>query len=155
MYFMSDNWINIVPVLAEHTPTPENAQNAIIILKQLAPEAEEITVIEHDKIQFFDCGANLEMIQCPQCKSQIEFDWWGKTMSSDFDENSGFHMKHYNLPCCSTSLSLNKLSYHFHQAFGRFALSVMNPNIGTLSLEDIDKLEAALGCKISVVYQHI
>jgi len=152
---MSDNWINIVPNIPDYIPTSQNAQDAILILKHLSPEADEIAIVEHEHIQFFDCGSNFEMIQCPECKSQIEFDWWGETMSSDFDENSGFHMKKYSLPCCLTNLSLNKLSYHFHQAFGRFALSVMNPNVGALSLEEIEKLEAALGCKISIVYQHL
>lgn len=152
---MSDHWIRIVPALPDHVPALQDIAAAKALFAQLAPEADEIVANEHEHIQFFDCGGNLEAIVCPRCKSQIELDWWGDKMNADFDGTSGFKMKKYELPCCSANFTLNELSYSFHQAFGQFALSAMNPNIGMLSSAEVVKFEAALACKVSVVYQHL
>ena len=78
-------------------------------------------------------------------------------MSSDYDEKIGFKLKDYQMPCCSMLTSLNELpyAYAFHQTFGRFALSAMNPNIGKMSNDAKSKIEAALDCDVSVVFQHI
>ena len=76
-------------------------------------------------------------------------------MSSDYDEKAGFQLNEYRLPCCSTSATLDVLTYVLHQAFGCFALSAMNPNIRKLSDDAVSKIEAALDCGVSVVYQHI
>lgn len=148
-------WIVIVPQNPEHMPSSDNAQVAAKILEQMASGAEKIEIIKDERVQFFDCGGNLETVSCPRCHADIDTDWWSQTMSADFDEDTGFMLNDYRLPCCSSSVSLNALDYSFHQAFGRFALSAMNPKIGELSVEAIVKIEAALGCEVSVVYQHI
>jgi len=152
---MSDNWVKIVAKPPGHLPAPSNIQAALATFNELAPEADEIEIIKYPNIQFFDCGANFEIISCPQCQSPIELEWWEAAMESDFEETCGFQLKERTLPCCSAHVSLNKLYYSFHQAFGRFAISAMNPNIGRISSEDIHKFEVALGCKISVVYEHV
>lgn len=152
---MSDNWIIVAPKLPGYIPSADNVQVAMAIFKNLAPDSDEFEIIESEHTQLFDCGSNLENIECPKCKSSLEFDWWGEAMTKDFDESSGFHLKKYSVPCCPAELSLNELSYNFNQAFGRFALSAMNPNVGMLSSENLERLGAALGCQISVVYQHL
>ncbi|NDK35491.1 hypothetical protein [Rhodovulum sulfidophilum] len=152
---MSDNWILIVPKLPEHVPLPKNAQAALEFLKELAPGADEIEILQSENVQFFDCGANLETISCPRCSASIDLDWWGEAMSSDYDESEGFRLSEFQLPCCSKSAPLNTLVYEFHQAFGRFAFSAMNPDLGLLSDETIRSFETTLGCDVSVVYQHI
>ncbi|WP_162929990.1 hypothetical protein [Pseudophaeobacter sp. EL27] len=152
---MSDNWILIVPKLPEQVPSPENAQAALEFFKELAPGADEIEIVQSEHVQFFDCGTNLETISCPRCSAHIELDWWGAAMSSDYDESEGFRLSEFQLPCCSTFASLDALVYEFHQVFGRFALSAMNPNLGLLSDDTIRSFETTLACDISVVYQHI
>ena len=152
---MSDNWILIVPKRPKHIPSPDNAKVALDLLERSMPDADEIEIVQNEHIQFFDCGANLETITCPRCSADINFDWWGETMSSDYDDKIGFQLNEYRLPCCSTSASLNELIYAFHQAFGRFALSAMNPNIRKMSDDAVSKIEAILDCDVSVVYQHI
>ncbi len=152
---MSDNWIILVPRIADHLPETKNVQTATEILKQMLPEAEDIEAYESEHIQFYDCGANFGTVSCPQCQSVIELDWWSQTMAADFDEKAGFQLDEYKLPCCSSFSSLSALDYSFHQTFGRFALSAMNPNIGELCDEEIGKIEDALGCDVTVVYQHI
>lgn len=148
-------WIVIVPRHPEHMPSSDNAQVAAKILEQMVSGAEKIEVIKNENVQFFDCGGNFESVSCPRCRADIDTDWWSQTMSTDFDKEAGFLLNEYRLPCCSSSISLNALDYSFHQAFGRFALSAMNPNIGEISVEAVVKIEAALGCEVSVVYQHI
>lgn len=152
---MSNNWILIVPKSPEHVPSSDEAKAALELLKKSMPDADEIEIVQSEHVQFFDCGANLETITCPRCSANIDFDWWGETMSLDYDEKSGFQLNEYRLPCCSASASLIELIYAFHQAFGRFALSVMNPNIGKISDDTVSEIEAALGSGVSVVYQHI
>lgn len=152
---MSDNWILIVPKLPKHVPSPDNAEAALKLLQNLMPDADEIEIVQSEQIQFFDCGANLETITCPRCSANIDFGWWGNTMSSDFDEKSGFQLSEYRLPCCAASTSLNELTYAFHQAFGCFALRAMNPNIGKMSDGAVSEIEAVLDCDVTVVYQHI
>lgn len=152
---MSDNWIMIVPKQPKHVPSSNNIQTAIEVLNHIAPDADEIEAIEKEKVQFFDCGANLETVSCPECQSDVGIDWWSDAMSEDFDITRGFQLNEYIVPCCSSSLPLNALNYSFHQAFGRFALSAMNANIGLISISDVKKIESALECEVSVVYQHI
>ena len=152
---MSDNWILIVPKQPEHVPAPHEAKAALELLEKSMPDANEIEIVQNEYVQFFDCGANLETITCPQCSADIDFDWWGEAMSSDYDEKSGFQLNEYRLPCCSASASLDELIYAFQQSFGRFALSAMNPNIGKMSDDAVSEIEAILGCDVSVVYQHI
>ena len=152
---MSDHWITVVPKFPRHVPSPDKAEAALGLVEKSMPDADEIEVVRKEHVQFFDCGANLETIICPHCSASISFDWWGETMSSDCDEETGFRLDAYSVPCCSQSVALNQLVYQFHQAFGCFALSAMNPNIGKLSDDTVNRIEAALGCEVSVVYRHI
>ena len=152
---MSDNWIMIVPRLPKHVPSPDKTEAALGLLEKSMPDAEEIEVIQEEHVQFFDCGANLDTINCPQCSANIGFDWWEETMSLDCDEETGFRLDVYPVPCCSKPVALSELVYQFHQAFGCFALSAMNPNIEKLPDDAHKEIEAALGCEVSVVYQHI
>lgn len=152
---MSDNWIVIVPKNPVHAPSPEKVEAALELLERLMPDTDAIDVVQKEHVQFFDCGTNLETISCPQCSTKLGFDWWGETMSSDFDEKTGFRLDAYSVPCCSKPLALSELVYQFHQAFGCFALSAMNPNIGKLSDMAVAEIEAVLGCHVSVIYRHI
>ena len=152
---MSDNWIIVVAEHPRHVPSTKNSEAALAIFKQLVPDSYEFDIAESEHIRLFDCGSNLENIECSNCKSSLELNWWGEAMTKGFAESSGFQLKKHKVPCCSAELSLNELSYNFNQAFGRFALSAMNPNIGMLSSEAIEKLEAALGCKVQTIYRHL
>ena len=59
------------------------------------------------------------------------------------------------MPCCNTICTLNDLAYDWPQAFGRFAIEAMNPNIGELPEVHLAELEAILGTSLRVIYQHI
>jgi hypothetical protein len=74
-------------------------------------------------------------------------------MDEDYDD--GFKLACYTTPCCSAASTLRELVYEWPQTFGRFALDVMNPNIGMFDDKYKRELEEILGTKLMVVYQHI
>lgn len=69
--------------------------------------------------------------------------------------DNGFDLDPLDLPCGHSAASLNALKYDFDQGFSRFILDAMNPNIGTLSADQIAQFEEILGCPIRIIYQHI
>ncbi len=151
---MSDDWITLVPRETGHVPQPDQQQAGLALFRQIAPDADEITVINQKTIRFFDCGANFECVRCPRCTEEIT-EWWGQCMDSDFSKETGFSLNAYTLPCCGEAESLDRLVYQWPQAFGRFRLSARNPNLGLLPVDSLRQIEAGIGCALVVVYQHL
>jgi len=151
---MSDNWIEIVPQDPDFVPALETQNRAKAYFEKIAPNADEVTITAGDTIKFFDCGANFQSIHCPECASEIDMDWWGQEMSQA-TQDDGFILEEILTPCCHVASTLNNLLYDWPQAFGRFCISAMNPDIGTLTDNTVAQFEAVLGCRITVVYQHI
>jgi hypothetical protein len=151
---MSDNWIALIP--EDPTFIPESARQAQGRDRfiEIAPDAEEIDIKVSEKVQFFDCGANFERILCPGCRSSIPFDWWRDRMEED-EDGDGFKLASYSVPCCAGKFTLHELICEWPQGFGRFALDVMNPNIGLLDASQKREFEDILGTALRIVYQHI
>ena len=151
---MSDNWIALVPEDPGFVPPAETHQPAIAMFQEIAPEADEIEIKLTETIQFFDCGANFEKITCPKCEKELPIDWWQDRMDDDY-ENNGFRLSEYSAPCCNESIRLDELRYDWPQAFARFGIDAMNPNIGELTDEQRTKFERILGTPLRTIYQHI
>jgi len=81
-------------------------------------------------------------------------DWWHKRLDDD-GEDDGFRLLAYATPCCNALHTLNELIYEWPQAFGRFAIDAMNPNVGKLREEHVAEFEDILGTPLRVVYQHL
>ena len=150
---MSDDWIALIPEDPHFVPNAQARDRALVRFAEIAPGSDAIEVIVADVVQFFDCGANLERIGCPACRSEVPFAWWQKRLEED--DRDGFLRAKYNMPCCSTQLSLDALIYHWPQGFAKFALNAMNPNIGKLTDAHRQELEAILGTRLRVIYQHL
>jgi hypothetical protein len=150
---LSDNWIALIPEDPHFVPEREKQTLARLRLAEIAPDAEEVTVVLSETIQFFDCGTNFESALCPSCGREVPLDWWQERMDEDHEE--GFKLDRYSMPCCDAAHTLRELTYNWPQAFGRFALDAMNPNIGILKDEHRRELEEILGTRLIVVYQHI
>jgi hypothetical protein len=75
-------------------------------------------------------------------------------MDDDHDEN-GFQLATYSAPCCGGSVGLDELRYEWPQAFARFGIDAMNPNIGELSDQQRSEFERILGTPLRTIYQHI
>lgn len=151
---MSDNWIALIPEDPHYVPNSEQQRLAIDRFRQIAQDADEISIKLKDSVQFFDCGVNFEKIICPNCCFEVPMDWWQDRMGEDF-KNNGFKLSQYTTPCCSAAHTLQELIYEWPQAFGRFAIEAMNPNIGMLDHEDVLEFERLLGTRLRIVYQHI
>jgi hypothetical protein len=150
---MSDDWITLIPEDPRLVPDQHRRLLAQDRLKQIAPEAWEITAEVSDGIRFVDAGANWEGILCPTCASRVDEDWWSVKMTEEY-QNS-YPLKAYALPCCGAKHTLHDLNYVWPQGFARFELSAMNPNIGKLSDTAKRDLEAVLGTPLRVIYRHI
>ncbi len=150
---MSDNWIKLVPTDPHFVPSDQAAEAAEQYFNDIAPDVEEIKLQTSSKIRFFDNGANFERVSCPSCDSQLPIEWWQEHLDRDIE--NGFKLDKYKLPCCNVEHDLNELKYDWAQAFGRFALEAMNPNIGQLTKANVAEFEQILGSSLRVVYQHI
>ena len=150
---MSDNWIALIPEDPRFVPDASKQHLARDRFAEIAPDADEIEIKVSDKIQFFDCGANLERIGCPSCGAEIPVSWWQDRMDEDYVD--GFKLASYPTPCCGTKSTLHDLVYEWRQGFARFALDAMNPKIGELKEEYKREFEEILGTKLRIIYQHI
>ncbi|MCC6683339.1 MAG: hypothetical protein IT445_20780 [Phycisphaeraceae bacterium] len=150
---MSDNWIALVPDDPRFVPDAAKQNRARERFAEIAPEADEIEIKVSEKVVFFDCGGNFERLGCPFCGVEIPVEWWQERMGEDHDD--GFKLAAYTMPCCGKKSTLNELVYEWPQAFGRFAIDAMNPNIGKLDDKFKREFEDILGTKLRVVYQHI
>jgi hypothetical protein len=151
---MSDNWIAIVPEDPNFVPDADTHAAALDLFRDIAPDSEEIEIKLSEKIQLFDCGANLDRIICPRCAQEISIDCWQHWMDDDHD-GSGFLLKAYSTQCCNSTVRLDELRYERPQAFARFGIEAMNPHIGDLSDGQISEFQAILGTSLRTVYQHI
>lgn len=151
---MSDHWIAIVPENPGFVPGPSTHGTALGLFRQIAPNADEIAIKLSNQIEFFDCGANLERITCPHCDQEIAIDWWQDRMEEDY-EGRGFRLDEYSAPCCVGALTLNALRYDWPQAFARFGIHAMNPNIDELSDDQRREFERILGTPLRTIYRHI
>ena len=150
---MSDNWIALIPEDPRFVPDEARQRRACDRFAEIAPEADEIVIKVSERVEFFDCGANMERVLCPSCRSEISIAWWQERMDDDFSE--GFKLAAYRTPCCGSQCTLHELVYEWPQVFGRFALIAMNPNIGKLEERYLGEFEEMLGTKLRVIYQHI
>lgn len=149
---MSDDWIRLVPDDPHFVPERNRQGRANARFAEIAPGAE-ISLEVSNSVMFFDCGGNFEKILCPSCGAGIPVVWWQARMEEDFDD--GFRLASWTLTCCAARFTLNDLIYEWPQAFGRFVLEVMNPNIGRLEDDHKREFEGILGTKLRVVYQHL
>ena len=151
---MSDDFLIFVPTDPHLVPSSEVQRQTTELVRSLLPDAAEVSSEATERVQFYDGGSNFSGVSCPHCRSELSLEWWGEIMDEDYDEG-GFRLAPYELPCCHRSSNLNELRYDWPQAFGRFAISAMNPNIGRAP----DSLRAAvaekLGCTVATIHQHI
>ena len=151
---MSEDGIVLIPCEPTYVPDlarPIRAQERFV---ELAPDADDINIKVGDRIRFFDCGGNFERVLCPSCNAEIPIAWWQLRMDEDYEDNS-FKLAQYLTPCCNAVHTLQQLRYQWSQGFARFAIEVMNPNIGELSDRHQTEFETIVGTRLHIVYQHV
>jgi hypothetical protein len=148
---MSDNWMYLLPLDPFATPSPERIKSAEAIMGELRPGAGELEIHLDPAPAFYDAGANFETVFCPHCEAEI-MDWWYEAMERW--DKGGRRVLDIATPCCGKPSTLNDLDYVAPQGFASFAIEAMNPG-GDLEPEELERLSAALGLKLRVVWQHI
>lgn len=153
---MSDDFFCIIPT--ERTLVPPEAvhQRALDEVRALAPEAHDVKLRVHDEIAFIHAGGNWEATRCPLCNAdvdEVDDSWWGEAM--DQASKSRFEVLDVTMPCCGGRSTLADLHYEWPQGFARFEIEVMNPGREPFSIEELARLETALGCPVRVILQHL
>lgn len=150
---MSDNWIIVIPAKSDYVPDEGAQEQAVALLRRIAPHADEVKKEMSDQVRFIDCGANLSRIACPHCGAELELDWWQDLM--DAESADGFPMRDVSLPCCGRSGSLQTLGYDWPQGFAKFSVEAMNPGIAGLSEEQLAEFGPVLGCPVRTILRHL
>ena len=150
---MSDNWIIVIPEVADYLPSEEAQRKAVALFKKLAPAADEVKAEATTGVRFIDCGANFERVLCPDCGAEIQMDWWQDRMGEEAE--AGFPLRRIALTCCGVTRNLNELRYDWSQGFARFSLEAMNAGISDLTDEHLKAFAKLLGCRVRKVLQHV
>ncbi|WP_332716375.1 hypothetical protein [Pelagibacterium mangrovi] len=158
---MSTGSVALVPRPTGFVPAPERIEAGVALLEATAAGA--VRVVRHRGIELFDCGENFSGVLCPHCGAEIDDSRWGDMMSADYvatsksslpDEGeTGFQLKAFALPCCGKTASVDQLAYRWPMAFGRFGL-VIERRDAVPGDGDLERLEAALGCELTMVEGH-
>ena len=151
---MSDHFLFFVPSDPSYVPSVEAQTRATELVRTRLRNADAVKSEQNTGIQFYDCGSNFERVSCPHCLAEVSLQWWQEVMDKDCDAG-GFGLAQYALPCCHRTSNLNQLRYDWPQAFGRYVISVMNPNIRAVPESLLVDLEASLNCCVVVVRQRI
>ena len=149
---MSDNWLQYIPTDPGFIPTAIAAANAEKFLATLAPLADEVKFEFSDSIRFYHPGANWSGVECPACGADAE-PWWSNAM--DRAAENGFRSLKVVAPCCGADLSLNELRYVWPAGFGSFVIQAMNPNLKSLTAEQLNQLACILGCSLREIAAHL
>lgn len=149
---MSDTWLVFVPEDPRALPAPDAIARALDLLKQLAPDADEVAATVTDDVRFHDCGENWSGVTCPRCAADIE-DWWFEAMDAAF--RSAFADLRATTPCCSLATTLNDVTFGWPAGFGRVALAARNPGIFDTTPDQDAALDAAAGLKLRKIWRRI
>lgn len=101
---------------------------------------------------FVDCGENLERIFCPECSTELDFEWWGEAMGKAAE--CEFTLLTTEMPCCKRFISLNDLDYYFSCGFASVLIYIFNP-LQPIDNKIIDAIENILGTSVRIVEAHI
>src|SRR5262245_15856949 len=162
---MSTRVLKIIPVDQEYVPSPEQQANAVTVFREFVRYGEiEATVYED--LEFIDAGQYSEAALCPSCGNRVNVtpfggsdlaqDWYRDLDQAITARTTPIRQFQTTMPCCGASASLTSLQFDMPAGFARFALCAIDPDFesSTLSVEQLNKLEAALGCKLKQVEAH-
>lgn len=149
---MSDNWLQFVPSDPTFEPSADAAEAARTLLASFVPRADEVKAEFKPRVEFFHPGANWCGVRCPACGADVEV-WWNEAMSAAFE--NAFSDLTVSTPCCKATTSLNKLSYVWPAAFGKFVLEAMNPGVKDLTPNQERQLAQRLGSDLRKVWVHL
>ncbi len=150
---MSDHFIALIPADSTARLSPEALADLRNALAGICGTDECRAKDFGERLQFIDCGENFEAVFCQACGKEADVAWWGQRMDHAWDEDHGFHMCDFEMPCCGASARLDSLQYQSEQGFARWFVSARAPGRGELTDDAIARLEATAGIPLHVIYQ--
>lgn len=124
---MGINVLKLVPSKPEFVPDAKAVEAAKTFLSSTFPKAQAISFRLWGSLQFVDNAGFFESVYCPQCKSEIDSDWWTTSMNFKWnDDLKGFENLDIETPCCKFKTSLNDLEYHSQACFAVRAIEVQD-----------------------------
>lgn len=148
---MSDCIMMIIPKDPFYKVSDLTLQSAKSFL-QTQIHCDFIEVEINETPVFVDCGENLERISCPECSTELDFEWWGDAM--DKAAECEFTSLKTEMPCCKKFISLNDLNYFFPCGFASALISILNPS-QPIDNKIIDAIENVLGTNVRIIEAHI
>jgi hypothetical protein len=153
---MSTRIWSFLPIDMLFVPQPDAVASCVEWLRHAMP-AYKVAAVDHQKIEFFDCGGNMGSTYCPNCNSEIEAEEWGEWMTHDYDEQRGFEFSTRKLKCCGAEITLDKIKDEYPCMFGRFAIQVTD-TLKTYSDVEMERfrgdIAVRLGCPIRYLQAH-
>lgn len=148
---MSDCIMKIIPKDPFYKVSDLTLQSAKSFL-QTQIHCDFIEVAINEMPVFVDCGENLERISCPECSTELDFEWWGDAM----DKAAGceFTSLKTEMPCCKRFISLNDLDYFFPCGFASALISIFNPS-QPIDNKIRDAIENVLGTSVRIIEAHV
>ena len=150
---MSLHKIALIPENPHDTIEPDRLNLACAYLTELDPSNPVAEILAESVFKFCDCGQNFERIRCPSCGEEVSIEWWGERIDEDYD-GSDFRLGLYETPCCKTAHTLHNLVYEWPQGFYKTGIEMENLEIGRLSKEHVQHIEAIVAVKLRVIYSH-
>lgn len=149
---VSESLLRVVPTVPDWVPAQDAADAAAEVVSAMCPGAGELVACRYAEVTFIDQGANFEAVGCPVCTAPLDADWWQERMDGAYATR--FATLDTVTPCCSATVSLNDLEYHWPAAFARFELQVRNPGRRWLSPDEAAQVSTMLGITVRQVFSH-
>jgi hypothetical protein len=161
--------LKLIPEEREFVPVASSHDAAIRKLEEFAPEGEEVEVKLYPHLEFIDQGECLEAILCPSCKHKLILNFfseddpvrvWWEQVNLDADLTNGEDVFELNqdavcrMPCCQQEVKFIDLQFEEPAGFAKFELSIWEPEIDSLSDEQLRELEKILGCRLKLIWAH-
>jgi hypothetical protein len=143
-----EGFLRLIPDDPLYLPSPETYQPAVALLKEMLPACDYV-IADAGSLRFFERGELFMHINCPVCTQSLD-EWWPLTNYQAWMNN--FKVLDVTVPCCQSSLSLNKLTYEWPAGFARFAIEICFPGTEHLPPVLLYQVEAILCCKLRQVF---
>jgi hypothetical protein len=165
---MSESVLKIIPTDQEYVPNAAQQAKAIVVLREMVPFGE-IKAKVYDDLEFIDQGQHCEAVLCSSCGNRVAVDpfigtelaqeWYGNLVDAIVARATPVREFKTTMPCCGASVSLTSLQFDMPAGIARFQLSATAPYIETdkrggtttLTAEQLNNLEAVLGCKLTQI----
>lgn len=156
---VSATWLVVFPTDPGWVPTAEQASRAAEILARLVPswpaQPDQPELELTATVEFVHAGDNFGAIRCPGCGADLTLEWWQEHMDAQYSRDTGFILQPIAMACCSHMTTLNDLAYEWPLGFARWRATVLYPDRGWLTADELAEIGCALGHPVRQTARHI